>query len=200
MSQRAAISAILSSVSGALVAVLALAACSSGPQCVIDTDCPLGQRCASSGTCAVVGEALDGGGRSDAGDASVRDGAMADAARDGATDDAAVDAGATCPMITADTYVIVEPLVGSCVFPTGAQVTIAAGATSCDWTAASVADPVVDGTFAIAADGAITASLRVMGAAEPTACTGTYDAVTTRQIAFTCAPDCVITIAPTTAM
>nr|MDQ3035831.1 hypothetical protein [Myxococcota bacterium] len=71
MSQRA-----LSCLFGALVSVLALGACSSGPQCVIDTDCPLGQRCASSSTCQPVGAAVDAGRNADAGDAAARDAAM----------------------------------------------------------------------------------------------------------------------------
>ncbi|MDQ3036597.1 MAG: hypothetical protein M3Y87_29665, partial [Myxococcota bacterium] len=121
-----------------------------------------------------------------------------DAARDAGGDDAGDDAGATCPMIAADTYAVVEVAATSCVFSAGAQVIVSAGTTACDWTAASVAESVIDGTFTVAADATIAGSVRVAGAMEPVACTGAFDA-TTRQLTFTCPTDCVITLAPTTA-
>src|SRR5688572_9924804 len=73
-----------------------------GPQCVIDTDCPLGQRCMTGGTCQPIGATVDSGGPpSDAG--PPRDGA-ADAARDAAPADTGVDAAPSCRTDIAISY------------------------------------------------------------------------------------------------
>jgi hypothetical protein len=101
-----------------VLALVGVPACSSAPQCVIDTDCPVGQYCdnvpgGSGGSCVLLGGGgHDSGPRTDAGPTSdtgpARDtGPMADtgahdtgAARDtgatpdtGATDDADIDVG-----------------------------------------------------------------------------------------------------------
>ena len=177
-----------------LAALVLLPACSGGPACVIDTDCPLGNRCAPDQTCQPVGAGVDAGARPDAGG---RDAAVADAGSDGGgeIDAGGDDAGPACATLTAGTFVVQEPFVGSCVFTSAAQVTVAAGAAACEWTATSVADPVVDGSFTVDAAGALTASLRIAGAADPVECTGTFTEAD-GNVAFTCPPDCVITLVP----
>ena len=75
---------------GACTIVASLAGCDGGPQCAIDTDCPLGQRCAADNTCQVVGATSDSGTPRDAavGEGGV-DGGRADAAtRDSGAGDA----------------------------------------------------------------------------------------------------------------
>lgn len=173
-------------------AFLALPGCGGGPACVIDTDCPLGSRCALDQTCQPIGTMSDAGSRPDAG---ARDAAVADSGpADSGPVDASSDAGPACPAPAAGTYSVAEPFVG-CVFTSGAQVTITAGDVECGWVAASVADPVADGTFTVATDGTISASVRVAGATDAVTCTGTFTEADGR-IAFTCPPDCVITLAP----
>ncbi len=63
------------------------------PQCVIDTDCDLGQRCASDRTCQLIGGGADASTMRDGGGA--RDGAVGDggASDSGASDAAAPDSG-----------------------------------------------------------------------------------------------------------
>ncbi|AKF05303.1 hypothetical protein [Sandaracinus amylolyticus] len=163
--------------------VLALAACGDdGPECVIDTDCQLGYRCASDRTCRAIGAQTDAG----ASDAGARDAAVTDS---GARDASTPDSGPACVALTPGTY---AETVGGCGVAMSATLTVRAGASACEWMIATVADAAVAGTLSVDAEGAVTASLSLAGA-EAVACTGTYDA-TASTLAITCPPDCTLTL------
>ncbi|UJR82071.1 hypothetical protein [Sandaracinus amylolyticus] len=166
-----------------LALVLALAACGDdGPECVIDTDCQLGYRCASDRTCRAIGAQTDAG----SSDGGARDAAVSDA---GPRDAAPPDSGPTCVALTPGSY---AETVGGCGVAMSAALNVRAGASSCEWMIATVADAAVSGTLTVDPEGAVTASLSLAGA-EAVACTGSYDA-TAGTLAITCPPDCTLTL------
>ena len=119
-----------------LLLVVGVSGCSSGPACAVDTDCPLGSRCADAGTCHLAGEVRDTGPpATDSGpprDAPTSDARTDAAPTDAGAPDAPTDAPAGCPAtagsyplttigvmcmgLTATTLTLTEGTPMSCVF------------------------------------------------------------------------------------
>lgn len=178
---------------------LVVTACDDGPECVIDTDCQLGLRCAATGRCERVGAGIDAGVVPL--DAGPRDAAIADAGVDAGDEDAgssdagssdAGDSGAACVAVQPGAYRVEEPFEG-CTFPAGSQVEVREGSGGeCSWLLESTGDPVVDGEFTIDEAGMITGPSLVVSGLGSAAGEGTYDPDETRITLGFPPDDCVI--------
>jgi hypothetical protein len=157
----------------------AIAGCGGGPQCVIDTDCEFGFRCASDQTCQPIGGQIDSGAR----DAGSRDtGTMADAPRDAPT---MPDAG-SCPDV-AGTYTVTT-LAGCAITMPGGVLTVRPDSTvgACAWTLMNVSGETPTGSIPN-----VTSSRTFMGAMltvgpAPLECVGQFMAGPPPTASITC--------------